>query len=281
MDAKPVVLKSDNSSSAPFFKPKFNLKIVGLIVVVLALILGIGAGVYLIKIPLPFAPKASTQASELYFNPADLDVKPDGEFETDVFIDTKDLAISGVEVSVKFDPNYLSLVSFEKGQFLENRATEPEISSGSATLTLLATPPNAKKGVGSLAKLKFKALKETSAATEVSLDSSKTQVASPDSDTNTISSLRKAFITIKTASSSATPFPVQTFTGSATPSSGSLSVDITKYDFNGDGKVNSLDLSFMYVNWGTPKSSDGGKADINGDGVVNGVDYAMLLKQFN
>lgn len=162
MDAKPVVLKSDESSKAPFLKFNFNPKMFAIFAVVLVLVVGVGAGVYLTGSPLQLMPKALV-------------------------------------------PEQTPRPSFSPLQIISN---SPLLSSESAQPS------------------------STGAAT----------------------------VAIPTASASAEP---------------------NIYDFNSDSKVNSLDLSFMYVNWGIPKPEVGSKADLNGDGTVNGVDYAMLLKQFS
>lgn len=162
MDTKPVVLKSEDSSSSPFFKPKFNFKMLGVLAVVLISVVGVGAGVYLTGNPLPFMPKAQSPQQSPFPSLSPLPI-----------------------------------------------ITQPITSSTGSTQLV---------------------------STETAL------LASP------------------TASASAEP-------------------DI--YDFNTDGAVNTVDLSFMYANWGTAKSESGIKADLNADGVVNGVDYAMLLKRFN
>lgn len=170
MDGKPVVFKSEDSSGTPFFKSKLNLKFLGIFAVVLLLVTGVGAGVYLTGSPLQLRPQAETpeQTPRPSFSPLQI-------------------------------INNRPSASSESAQPISTGSSTP-ISTGSA---LLATP---------------------------------------------------------TASASAEP---------------------NIYDFNSDSKVNTLDLSFMYVNWGTPKPEAGTKADLNKDGVVNGVDYAMLLKQFN
>lgn len=63
------------------------------------------------------------------------------------------------------------------------------------------------------------------------------------------------------------------------PATAAAQVSEISYDFNNDGKVNSIDLSFIYASWGTPKPGQE-KADLNKDGVVNGVDYSLFLPNF-
>jgi chitodextrinase len=48
-------------------------------------------------------------------------------------------------------------------------------------------------------------------------------------------------------------------------------------DFNGDGLVNSLDLSLMTSAWNTSNST----YDLNNDGVVNSLDYAILSSNWS
>lgn len=48
-------------------------------------------------------------------------------------------------------------------------------------------------------------------------------------------------------------------------------------DFNGDTKVNSVDLGIMLSNWGSTAKP---QSDINQDGAVNSVDLGILLSQW-
>lgn len=71
-----------------------------------------------------------------------------------------------------------------------------------------------------------------------------------------------------------------------TPASNSTQLDLSKYDLNGDGKVNSADNSIILQNIGKneQKSQTYKKADINKDGLVDQKDLDLIsqkLKQIS
>jgi hypothetical protein len=51
-------------------------------------------------------------------------------------------------------------------------------------------------------------------------------------------------------------------------------------DFNGDGKVNSVDFSIMLAFWKTRAPFKNSWVDINRDGQVNSIDFSILLFQW-
>ncbi|MCL2461578.1 MAG: carbohydrate binding domain-containing protein [Defluviitaleaceae bacterium] len=55
-------------------------------------------------------------------------------------------------------------------------------------------------------------------------------------------------------------------------------VDLSKYDLNGDGKVDASDLTFLmsYLNKKASSSAAAKKCDLDGDGIVTMNDYAIL-----
>lgn len=64
------------------------------------------------------------------------------------------------------------------------------------------------------------------------------------------------------------------------PSSSAV-ISVNPYDLNGDGVVNSLDMSILLNHWSSKASpEDLKKYDFNHDGTINTLDYFMLLQHF-
>ena len=78
-----------------------------------------------------------------------------------------------------------------------------------------------------------------------------------------------------TPSPTVAPSPTQLPTSSPSPRPGKTR------DFNGDGRVNSFDVSLMFSKWSSKKSADLNIFDLNNDGVINSFDYILLLAQYN
>lgn len=83
--------------------------------------------------------------------------------------------------------------------------------------------------------------------------------------------------------SSPSPAPVMTPIPSSTPSPSPAPTTGPgrNADFNGDGKINSIDVSLMFRSWNSRASSDLNKYDLNSDGVVNSFDYSFLIRDFS
>ncbi len=65
----------------------------------------------------------------------------------------------------------------------------------------------------------------------------------------------------------------------ATPKPNEQSSPLSKFDLNGDGKINSNDNAILLQNFGkNPKNK---KADLNGDGIVDQKDLELMSKQIN
>jgi hypothetical protein len=285
---EPIVIKNDSSTSTQIKLPSAsNGKLILSGILMFLIIAGIGVGVFLARNRTQLNSQASSTPAVLSFNPPQTTIKPGEILKLTIVIDSKDTTISGAELYVSYNPEFLELKSFEKGTFLPNSIGQPETNPGSANLIILANPPNLNRGKGELATITFTALKSTSTPTEVTIDSSKTQIRAQDNPDNLFGSAQKAAVTISDlvsssaeASSSAVPKAgIATLTSQTEASQSSTPSEQDK-DFNGDGKINSIDLSYMYSGWGTPKTDQQKKAELNGDGIINGIDYSLFLPSF-
>lgn len=307
-----VVIKNDQSTPSSIKIPaSSNTKVILTGLLMLLLVSGIGVGVFLARNRTQLSSQAAANVG-LGFNPAQIDTQLDQTFEATVTIDTSDQSVTGTELHISYDPQLFILESFEKGTFLPNSVGQSEIDNGSANITLIPNLSNLSpgKGKGDLAFLKFKVIRTSTTPAEISVDKTKTQISAEGQDNNALGTTTKMIVNFgtdataspspgsslapspsagTTTSTLPSPTPVASTPGgiisSANPSASPLPSPSSrvdpKKDFNGDGKVNSVDLSFMYSAWGTPKTEAHKKADLNLDGVVNGIDYSLFLPGFS
>lgn len=267
MDAKdkPVVISAENYAKKSIFKYSIlNPKIIGALTVVLLLVGGVGAGIYLNRTPQQTVTQATLTAADISLKPSEIDVQAGSNFTLDVFGNANENQITSVKLIIKYDPDTLDLLSIAPKQFLPRVIIAPSIASGSATVSLGTDGNSGISGSGILASLSFKVKDNSSGTTIISFDPGQTQVNLLGQPANPPSNLSSATIKIT---------PVSSPSASITPT---LS---TNFDFNLDSQINSIDLSIIYSAWGTPITDTQKKADINGDGVVNGVDYSLFLPQ--
>jgi hypothetical protein len=268
---KPVVI---TSSKKNFFKYSFvNPKFLGGMMVLLLLVSGVGVGVYLTQKPQQIISQASLEPVNLLFQPPEIAAKSGSQFSIDVFTTAGDNQITGADLIIRFDPEILTLKSITPKDFLPKILIPPKIASGSASISLGTDGSSGVSGSGIIANLLFSVKESSSSATsEITFDPnlSRIRILNRTSE-NAGDTLGTAQITIKPASTAPplTPTPQ--------PSNGSPSPG---YDFNGDGQINSIDMSLMYSAWGNPETDTQKKADVNGDGVVNGMDYSVMLPKF-
>jgi len=59
-------------------------------------------------------------------------------------------------------------------------------------------------------------------------------------------------------------------------------VPFERIDYNGDGRVNSMELTIMLNAWGLPQNGSEQRAwcDITGDGVINYDDLVYILSNY-
>jgi hypothetical protein len=270
---KPVVITSSGSKSNLFKYSFVNPKFLGVMTVLLLMVGGVGAGVYLTQKPQQTTSQASLTPVNLNFKPAEIKIAAGSEFSIDVFTTAGDNQITGADLSIKFDPEVLTLKSITPKDFLSKILMPPKIASGSASISLGTDGSAGVSGSGVIASLLFSTkndLPQTSS--QITFDNAKTHIKILNhSEENTNNVFGEVKVSIQPAPSS----------NSSSPGVASSSAETSNaQDFNGDGQVNSIDLSLMYSAWGDPESDTQRKADVNGDGVVNGMDYSLLLPKF-
>lgn len=273
---KPVVISAENYAKKQIFKYSFvNPKILGLLTVVLLMVVGVGAGVYMTQAPGQTQTKATLQVSNISFKPSEIEVDAGSDFSIDVFGNAGGNQITSTQLIIKYDPEFLDLISITPKQFLPRVLIAPIIASGSATVSLGTDGNSGISGSGILTTLSFKARQPTT-STQISFDKSQTRVNILGNTASPLSDLKSAVIVINLTPSASAPIQTQQAqSGPETP----VTKELT-FDFNSDSRVNSLDLSIMYSAWGNPQTDLQKKADINGDGIVNGIDYSLFLPRF-
>lgn len=283
---KPVVITSEGSKKNMFKFSFVNPKILGAMTVLLLLIGGVGAGVYLTQVRQQATTQATLSGVDLTFKPAELQVAADSEFSVDIFISSKDSQITSTDLTVKYDPQLLTLSSVTPKQFLPKILIQPYIGAGSASVSLGTDGNSGVSGSGVIASLVFKvnSQNETSSG-QISFDPVHTKINVLNRSDDANDSLGSAKITVGPAASpgadhSASSNPAPSENPSASPAQSPSNESSISPDFNGDGRTNSIDLSIMYSGWGSPKTDIQKKADLNNDGVVNGIDYAIFLPKF-
>lgn len=100
---------------------------------------------------------------DLSLNPASQTTAVNQKFNLDVEIDGKSNQVTGADLEINFDPEFLSLESVTPGTYLPTVLISSSIdnTNGSATITLGAQIGNPPTGKGKLMTLEFKALKNT------------------------------------------------------------------------------------------------------------------------
>lgn len=280
---KPVVITAEGFSKKNSFKFSFvNPKILSAMTVLLLMIGGIGTAVYLTQKPQQISSLASVTMVDLVFQPSQVSTQAGKNFTLDVFANSKDVKITGVNLTFNYDSQFLQLKSITPKQFLPKILVEPKISSGSASISLGPAGSEGITGNGILASLVFKAIKPTdSLPTEISIDETQSQINTLDQaqiktnfGTAKITALPGTNVNDTQPASTSAQInipPTQTASGSGLTNTS---------DFNSDSLVNSVDLSIMYSGWGNPKTEVQKKADLNGDGIINGIDYSLMLPKF-
>ena len=152
--------------------------------------------------------------------------------------------VAGYEVGVNFDTSALRYVSGTNGNYLPSGAffAPPQVSGGKVTLVATSVSGAARNNSGTLASVTFSVVAVKKSTLRL------TGVLLSDSNAN---SLR-----------------VSVRNGSVVESRAA------KWDVNGDGRVNVLDLTRVATRLGTRNAS----ADTNGDGTVNVLDLVLVAQ---
>ena len=152
--------------------------------------------------------------------------------------------VAGYEVGVNFDTSAMRYVSGTNGSYLPSGAffAPPQVSGGKVTLAATSVSGATRNSSGTLASVTFSVVAVKKSTLRL------TGVLLSDSNANALS--------------------VSVRNGSVVESRG------PKWDVNGDGRVNVLDLTRVATRLG---SRDSG-ADTNGDGKVNVLDLVLVAQ---
>ena len=152
--------------------------------------------------------------------------------------------VAGYEVGVNFDTSALRYVSGTNGSYLPSGAffAPPQVSGGKVTLAATSVSGAARNSSGTLASVTFSVVAVKKSTLRL------TGVLLSDSNANALS--------------------VSVRNGSVVESRA------VKWDVNGDGRVNVLDLTRVATRLGTRDTS----ADTNSDGTVNVLDLVTVAQ---
>lgn len=309
----PVVLVGDTGNKPGFFSkirpprtPFFNGKFLGGAVTVL-LLFAVGIGVFLSQKPTQLTPQASNGAGELSLKPQTLTISQNQEFQIDVFLDTKDIAVTALQVKVLFDQTKFVLLSATQTNFFSTILSAPQ-NTPTSTFFAAGSDPG-KKGTGNVATLRFKAIgTPNTTPSKIQISRDFTEAASNETgDFNAVSVFNDADITISgtanpSASTIASPSPSvksascnsddgcksgeycqfvqQTCPegmGCAAVMSGYCLSKSGKGDGNSDGNIDLQDLSIMYSGWSPAVNiTSGQQLDFNNDNKINSFDHLQM-----
>jgi len=134
-----------------------------------------------------------TAATSLSFIPTSLTVAKGQRFYLPVKMNTDTNQISGVDLALVFDQNYLRGISMTKGGFLPNVFTDGTIVDGVAKIVVASEVTQPVKGEGLIAVLELEALQN--GTTTVNIDPS-TQIAGIGSNQNLLKNYGNSSVTI-------------------------------------------------------------------------------------
>jgi hypothetical protein len=181
-------------------------------------------------------------------------------FSVEVRVNTNGQSVNGVETTISFSSQRLSVESVTNGTF--EVEAQKVIGTNSVTLAYGTTTP--KTGNQLVATINFKALSAGSANLTLSNSSVISNISNGDV-LNTATGATYSIVSQPTATP--TPLP-PTPTPTKTPQQ--------KADINSSGSVDIQDLSYLLSHWNTNDAL----ADINGDGNVTILDLSILLSHY-
>lgn len=203
-----------------------NKKTIFIILTIILIIAGVGAGVYLVQQNAEIREKAAEPSTLISFTTDNQTPEVDQSFSVDVEIDTRDNIVTGLELYVNFDPQYLEVVNATESVFFEDQdKIGPNIDNdnGSIYLVLFSTT-TAKQGQGKVATINFNAI--SPGTTSISVGDN-TIVSSGESEQayefsqgprNVLEGTSPLTVNIaQAASPTATPTPTTTVTLSPSP----------------------------------------------------------------
>lgn len=193
-------------------------------------------------------------------------------------IDTGTNKIVSSDLTVTFDPQKLKAQDITAGSFFTAPQTRGKVvnnTEGKAGLTVfVSTDAQPQMGKGTLALATFQVI--GTGTTTLGFSSDTVVAALNLAGYNALESATGVTLTLTTSVPSITPTKIPTVTPkpTVTPTPPSLHGDI-----NADGKVNALDYTILFENFGKHPFPHP-HADINGDGKVNALDYTILFENF-
>ncbi len=144
-------------------------------------------------------PKSSSRAAgmvDLSLAPASLSVKQNDTFLVGVNIDAKTSSPSAMDLEVNWDPTVLQATTLEPGFFFTKVLVPASVTAGKATITLAQDIGGFKSGTGNVATLSFKALQNTTTASQITINATNTQVASIGINGNDLNTLTNSAVTV-------------------------------------------------------------------------------------
>ncbi len=202
-------------------------------------------------------------------------VQRGSDIVVDVFMDTKGLSVTGIDLKVKFDKDKISFKSIRSSGLLPVVFKEGNVINDTAQIVLGSDVTTPKNGTGILAQIVFSAT--GSGVTNIGFDSS-TAVAALGQNTNIVDTLTGLSITVLGPTSLPTSSPLPTSTGVPSPTS---TPGLGKRgDIDENGFVNIVDIGIAIDNYGLDKPFNL-KADIDKNGIVNIVDIGIIIDNYD
>jgi hypothetical protein len=185
----------DNVSSVKIILMPFTRKQTAGVGVLLVLLIALPVGMYLVSNPQVFSPKAASDSTvDLSLEPMSITVDINEEFPVDINIDSKGASISAAQIKVNYDSESLEAKNVEIKDFLPVSLVPPAISGGSVSIIQGVNPGAVKTGIGTIARITFKALKIATGSAIVIDPVS--QIAIADRDNNAAGELGNALVNI-------------------------------------------------------------------------------------
>lgn len=144
-------------------------------------------------------PKSSPKAAgvvDLSLIPDAVTVKQNDTFLVDVVIDAKTSQPTAMELEINYDPAVLQMTALEPGFFFTKSLIAPAITSGSGTVTLAQDIGGYKTGTGVVATLAFKALQNTTTASQITINPTNTQIAALNENGNVVGSVTNSSVNV-------------------------------------------------------------------------------------
>lgn len=217
-------------------------------------ILALGAAAYLPRLirqnaePVRIAEVTTTGKVSLALTPATASLAPNATLDLTLSINAGQALATGTTTVITYDPTFLTAQSVTRGDFFGNELEAATISNGRISFTYVVPPSSGgKAGTGSVATLRFKALKSGSTTVNFGNETIATVIGD---DANSLKSVAGATLAIRGRS------------------------DI--YPAGGDGVVNLLDFNALVANFGKGATP----ADINNSGTTDLLDYNLLVADY-